>query len=231
MLKNEKLKSLSGIEYWFVYLCESRNELTIMDINGAKRNFEEYYYWTEALVTEGKTSGANQSDALIGFTALNLRRMKRIVKTNQLKQELLDLLKVAEPSKWVVITEAWCGDSAQNLPVIGQMVGASNGNIDLEIIGRDDNPQWMEKYHTNGSKSIPKLIAFDQNDNEIFTWGPRPAQAQKLLKDWKENPNGRSWEDFETELHTWYAKDKYQSIQEEFIAIFKEINQTNYQKV
>ena len=75
----------------------------------------------------------------------------------------------------------------------------------------------MEQYLTNGSKSIPKLIAFNSNAKELFTWGPRPVPAQELLMNWKKNPAGRNWEAFETELHTWYARDKSKTIQEEFV--------------
>jgi hypothetical protein len=77
----------------------------------------------------------------------------------------------------------------------------------------------MDNHLTNGSRSIPRLIAHDVFGTELFTWGPRPVHAQSLLLSWKQRPQGRSWEDFEKELHTWYAKDKTLSIQKEFTDI------------
>ncbi|MEM9997992.1 MAG: thioredoxin family protein, partial [Bacteroidota bacterium] len=40
----------------------------------------------------------------------------------------------------------------------------------------------IERYHTNGSHSIPKLVAFDGDGTELFTWGPRPAEAQAQVR-------------------------------------------------
>jgi hypothetical protein len=41
-----------------------------------------------------------------------------------------------------------------------------------------------------------------------------------LLTAWKKNPEGKAWEEFEKDLHGWYARDKSTSIQDEFINIF-----------
>ncbi len=73
----------------------------------------------------------------------------------------------------------------------------------------------MEKYHTRGSRSIPKLIAFSESGTELFTWGPRLAPAQELLLEWKAGKLNRSRADFEKDLHTWYTRDKGKTIQKE----------------
>ncbi len=182
--------------------------------------YEEFYEWILELVLAGKTSGSSQTQALANFTALNARRMSRLNKTVILHPELISLIKeITEPQEWLVITEAWCGDSAQSLPVIARIAAASD-KINLKIVLREENPGLMDQYLTNGSKSIPKLVSFDQSGNEIFTWGPRPEPAQKIFMNWKKEPAGRSWEIFEKELHTWYAIDKSLSLQKEFTEIF-----------
>jgi hypothetical protein len=188
-------------------------------------SYQQFIDWVSELVTNKKTSGNNQSEALIAFTALNQKRMERIYKTTQISEELASmLLNIKEKQTWYVITEAWCGDSAQSLPFIAKLADLAGGKISLSIFLRDENPEWIEKYHTNGSKSIPKLISFDENGKELFTWGPRPKEAQEILLAWKANPNGRTWEEFEKELHTWYAKDKTVAIQKEFEAILNEVS-------
>jgi hypothetical protein len=195
-----------------------------MNINGAVLSYDDYLKEMEQLVADKKTSGHDQSQMLVAFTALNLTRMTRLNRTIALDARLAALMpSLTTNQTWYLIGEAWCGDCAQNIPALGKIAETSNGKIDLKIIGRDDNPEWMEKYHTNGSRSIPKLIAFDEAGNELFTWGPRPAPAQKILKAWKENPAGRSWEDFEKELHTWYSKDKTESMQKEFIDLLSRV--------
>lgn len=177
-------------------------------ISGPVLNYEDFICWVDELTSAGKTSGPNQTAALVGYTALNLTRMKRISKTTKLDTSVVEQLNLAATQHWVVITEAWCGDSAQNLPLIAAMTEASNGNISLHIILRDENPLIMDKYLTNGGRSIPKLVAFNENGDELFTWGPRPEAAQELFMRWKKDPQGKSWADFETDLHTWYARNK-----------------------
>lgn len=194
-----------------------------MKLNEPIFSDNEFFSWMQTLAKTGKTSGDNQTLVLADFTALNKRRMSRINKTIDLDAQLLKVLDtISEEQQWVVITEAWCGDSAQSLPVIGKIAGYSE-KITLKIVLRDENPELMDQYLTNGSKSIPKLVVFDGMGTELFTWGPRPAPAQELLTNWKNEPAGRNWEVFETELHTWYARDKTKTIQQEFIQLLSNL--------
>lgn len=198
-----------------------------MKVQGSIFSYEQYVSWVAQLVAEGKTSGNKQTPGLIAFTPLNLRRMLRLNKTLQINDALSTELRcLKENQTWYVIAEAWCGDCAQNLPVIAEIARLAGGKIDLRIILRDENPEWMEKYPTNGSKSIPKLIAFNAIGEELFTWGARPKEAQELLLAWKQFPGDKSWDSFEKDLHTWYAKNKSEAIQDEFQLILSDCNKT-----
>lgn len=184
-------------------------------------NYSEFIGWVEKLVDSKLTSGNNQNEKLIEFTKLNFFRMNRLYKTINIEETLtIEIDSLVEAQKWVIITEAWCGDSAQILPILAKISSSSNNKIELQIILRDLNPKTMDKYLTNGSKSIPKLIAFDNNGNEIFTWGPRPAQAQKLFNAWKQS-NDLTWDEFEIQLHKCYTQDKGLSIQNEILKKLK----------
>ena len=181
-------------------------------------DYQQFINFVQELVAQGKTSGPQQTEELANFTSLNLKRMERIFKTTQIHSELKEKISLlAEPQQWMVITEAWCGDSAQILPALAKIADVSAEKINLIVVLRDENLHLMEKYHTNGSHAIPKLVAFDAEGKEIFNWGPRPAKAQEITLDWKKDPRGRTWEDYETELHTWYAKDKTNAIQQEIL--------------
>jgi len=147
--------------------------------------FESYKELMQALVAAGKTSGPDQREDLIHYTELNAKRMKRIEKTTILKEELKNLISsIQEPMTWVLISEAWCGDAAQIVPVLGK-IAAESELIDLQIILRDEHLDIMDQYLTNGGRSIPKLICLDQEDREIFVWGPRPAAIQQVVNDTK----------------------------------------------
>lgn len=168
-------------------------------------------------IKNGKKTSYNLTEQLKEFTILNLQRMSRIVKTYKPDESLLNCLKhIESPQNWYVLTEVWCGDSAQILPILNQIAENSNGLIRLNILLRDNNPDIMDQYLTNGSRSIPKLIATDDSGEEIFTWGPRPAEAQKLFQLWKETKT-ISWDGFEIQLHKWYNADKGVSIEREII--------------
>jgi len=150
---------------------------------------------------------------------LNWARTQRIHKTITLSPELkMAAEKIQQTYIWMVLTEAWCGDSAQILPVIAEIAKLNPEKIKLYVLLRDENPELMNNYLTNGASAIPKLVIVNETSGkEVLVWGPRPSEAQELLQNWKTNPAGRSWDDFEKELHSWYTKDKTHSIQSEFI--------------
>lgn len=179
--------------------------------------FPEFLALTESLVALSRTTGPDQSEFLVGFTKLNFHRMKRWLKTTEPAPDLVTALKAHGGAEWWVITEAWCGDSAQNLPLIAEAAAAAG--IPLRVILRDDHLDIMERYLSGTSRSIPKLVSFGADGNERFVWGPRPQAAQVLYDDWRTDPRGREFEAFETELHTWYARDKGVSLTEELMAI------------
>jgi hypothetical protein len=178
-----------------------------------------FKHWVENL----QSSTPNASEALVKFTRLNWARTQRLQKTISLDPELKKAVeKIQHTYTWIVLTEAWCGDSAQNLPVIAEIARLNPEKIKLYILLRDENPELMDKYLTNGARAIPKLLAVDETlAKEAFVWGPRPAPAQELLKNWKKGPASKSWEAFEEELHTWYAKDKTKALQSEFIHLLQ----------
>lgn len=89
---------------------------------------------------------------------------------------------IDEPQRWMVLTEPWCGDSAFLLPVIAE-ASTLNDAISLRILLRDDNLDVMDQYLTGGSRSVPKLVAFEENGGERFIWGPRPEPAQKRFEE------------------------------------------------
>lgn len=190
-------------------------------VKGPVLDFDAFLQNVSNLVDTGATTGPHQTDKLIEFTALNFKRMERIGKTHVIDDNLQAVVMKLPVMHWVVITEAWCGDSAQNTPWLAA-IAALNPSISFEIIERDQNHPIIDAYLTNGGRSIPKMVVFDAAGHELFTWGPRAVNGQKILLDWKANPNGRTFEDFEKELHTWYAKDKGQSLQAELLSLLSE---------
>ena len=184
-------------------------------------NYTQYRALADRLIAENKTTGNNQSEEYLQYTRLNIKRMERIEKTMELLPEVKEALpRIKQKQIWVIIGEAWCGDCAQNMPYLAAMANASNGQIDLRVALRDDNPEFMDAHLTNGARSVPKLIALDtQTLAELFEWGSRPAAAQEILKQYKANKDTMTHDDFEKQLHTWYAQNKGADIQRELIKL------------
>jgi hypothetical protein len=179
-------------------------------------SYEDYRALMTELVAQSRTTGPRQSAALAEFTRLNHHRMNRLDKHTTVIPELQRALDdLPAPLVWVVLAEAWCGDVAQNLPVIAHIAAASD-RVELFILLRDEHPDVMAAYQTNGSSSIPKLVCLDGDTMaDRWTWGPRPEPAQAIIREFKANPEGTK-EDVMKKLHLWYGRDRGDTLQGEF---------------
>lgn len=180
-------------------------------------DYPSYRKLIDDLLLEGKVTGPQQSASLAEYTKLNVQRMQRIDKTVHLQPQLSTALKeINQPQTWLVITEGWCGDAAQILPVINAMA-SENPLIQLKLVLRDSNLELMDQYLTDGtSRSIPKLIVLDTDTmEEKFNWGPRPAALQEIYQ--KMRTEGMEYPAISQEIHAWYAKDKTVGIQKEIL--------------
>ena len=193
--------------------------------DNAKRVFtyEGYVDHIEALFEEGKVTGEVQSDQKLEATKINLHRIHRSDKTVKVVPELESKLKeLQEEMDWYLITEGWCGDSAQITPVIAK-VAACNPKINFKLILRDENPEIMDTYLTNGSRSVPKLVGVNINSGtESFIWGPRPTNIQERVVQFKKDNPEVPHEEFLKNLHLWYGRDRGNAIQEDFLKMLVE---------
>ncbi len=183
------------------------------------QSYTEYKELILNLLKEGKSTGLNQNDNLLNFTKLNDKRMKRLDKKTKLSQIAeKEVLTVQKDFTWLVLTESWCGDAAQTLPVINKFAEA-NKKINLRVVLRDDNDDLMNQFLTNGSKSIPKLIVIENNTNKVVgSWGPRSKFATKMVNDYKEKHGNLSAE-FKKELQLWYNSDEGINIEKEMVEL------------
>ncbi len=153
------------------------------------------------------------------YTQLNEARMNRIEKTVALDNITINALKsISKKYVWLLISEGWCGDSAQIVPILSKMADASE-NIDLKIVFRDENNGLMDLFLTNHSRSIPKLIILDAPTLTVInTWGPRPLGATSLVNNYKLE-NGVFDENGKIALQKWYLQDKGASVQNEILEL------------
>lgn len=182
-------------------------------------SFNAYMERIETLLAEGKTTGPNQTEALVEYADLNAKRMTRLTKTYTPSDALVERMKKQDGLAILVITEGWCGDAAQIVPVIAKAGDAAE--VPVRTILRDDNPELIDAHLTNGGRSIPIILFLDQTSWEVLaTWGPRPEPAQKMVMDYKNAPEPKSeYAEFVKQVQLWYAKDKQQSMELEWIQL------------
>jgi thioredoxin-like negative regulator of GroEL len=184
-------------------------------------------YWDQAIsfqqyATNVETEAAtNPTEGNSKYVPINWKRMQRIQKTYTLSPVAAELMgKLNKPIRWLVITENWCGDSAQSTPIMEKMVEVADGQIEIRFIYRDANPGLMNAHLTGTSMSIPKVIELDDAFHVIGSWGPRPDKAHQLVLRLKSNP--ATAHTYSEELHRWYAQDKQVGVEAGLMDLVKE---------
>ena len=184
--------------------------------------YAEYIKLIDDLLLDGKTTGTNQSEAMFNYGKLNRQRMHRLEKTVVLGDAIKEKVRNVERKMiWLIITEGWCGDAAQNIPTIEKIAAENPEKIETRYVLRDENLELMDKYLTYNARSIPKLVALDAATlEELGTWGPRPLVAMNYFFEMKKN-NLEKPQMMEN-IQRWYLQDKEQSLQKEFETLLDE---------
>jgi hypothetical protein len=196
------------------------NYLQIFEHEGL--NYEKYRGLIDQLLAEGKTTGEDHSESMLQYAKMNVQRMNRLDKTTNLSAEILETLtSIKGMYKFLVITEGWCGDAAQIVPVINKIVEAAP-NFEMKLVLRDEHLPLIDAHLTNGGRAIPVLLVLDRDGQlALQKWGPRPAVLQDLMAQWK--ADGIVMPELSEHLHGWYAKDKTAAIQKELSGLLAQL--------
>ena len=175
----------------------------------------------DRLLREGKTTGTDQSNSKVGFISLNRRRMDRLSRTIELVRPVKDAARRFDRKMiWLVITEGWCGDAARNIPIV-EKIAMKRVNIETRYILRDENPELMDQFLTDGARSVPRLIALDAATCKVLgTWGSRPVAAQQLFRELQRRGVAKAL--IMENIQCWYSQDKGRSLQAEFTGLLNE---------
>lgn len=201
------------------------NYSNIFDNEGL--TYTEYRGLVDKLLAVGKTTGSDDSEEMLHYTKMNVQRMNRVEKTTVLNDGLLTAIEnVKGHYHFLVISEGWCGDAAQIVPVVDKIVSAAPDKFSLRLVLRDEHISLIDTYLTNGGRAIPVLLILD-DDNELILpkWGPRPAALQSLRNQWKNE--GLDSIKIGELLHGWYAKDKTREIQKELTLLLEKLINRN----
>lgn len=120
--------------------------------------------------------------------------------------ELARAARLGGPWRLLVISEDWCGDAVNTVPVLARLAEAAPG-LELRVVKRDENPELMDAYLTGASRSIPLAVVLDADFRPVGRWGPRPAELQDFVlreKAAKTRPGAEIYRD----ARAWYARDR-----------------------
>jgi hypothetical protein len=214
-----------------------KNKAKLMSLNKeitltAGMTYAEYRELLDERFAQHQTTGDNHSEAMLHYTKMNIARMRRLDKTLKILPAAQAAIEnIDRPLHWLTLTEGWCGDAAQIVPVIDKLA-ALNPLITHELVLRDEHLELMDQFLTNGARAIPLTIILDAETKEVLgQWGPRPVLAQDLVITAKAEASAiDKEEDRKTimdvarlEVQKWYARDKGRAIQEEFVATLQAV--------
>ncbi|MBX6343205.1 MAG: thioredoxin family protein, partial [Thermomicrobiaceae bacterium] len=82
---------------------------------------------------------------------------------------------------FLVITEDWCSDSAQFVPVVARLAREVPG-VELRVLRRDEHHDLAERYpRKDGYHAIPIFILFDGEMRELGSLVERPTRAAEEI--------------------------------------------------
>jgi hypothetical protein len=117
---------------------------------------------------------------------------------------IADACREAARVRILAIVEDWCGDASNTVPVLARL-GREASCLEMRVVRRDEHPLVMDRYLTNGSRSIPIVILLDAAFREIGHWGPRPSELQAWVMEHKGRiPKNELY----PQVRRWYAKDR-----------------------
>ena len=76
----------------------------------------------------------------------------------------------------MMLAENWCGDVHRNSPLIAHICEAMP-NAELRVFLRDQNVDLRDTFLNNGYQSIPVVVFFDKDWNEVGRWLERAHVA------------------------------------------------------
>ena len=179
--------------------------------------YPEFRALVAELAAGHRTTGPDQTPGLIRYTDQNQAHLDHAYTLPLLSTLVAHLRQLPHPEQWLVLGEAWCGDTAHTLPVLAHLAAASQNRVSLHVMLRSDHPALMAAYQTEGKNSIPKLVRRDaETGADLGTWGPRPAAAQVVSHQLHADKSLHTNQVVKG-MNEWYAADQGQAVQQELL--------------
>jgi hypothetical protein len=135
----------------------------------------------QTLMTAERFASGFTYDSYKAQMKQNLARFEKFERENVLRDEDVEpFRRLSRKLKTVVLTEDWCSDAVATLPLFASLAERS-GRFDVRIVLRDQNLDLMDAHLNKGKfRSIPTLIFYDDEWNEVGAWLEKPVTIADL---------------------------------------------------
>ncbi len=155
------------------------------------------------------------------YSKYNLERQERVEELWSPSQAFQAAVKaLTGPADWLFITDDWCVDSAYSLPMV-KWASDRHENITLRILLKDDHPEVMEQFLTNGKRSIPKLAHIQPDGTVDFVWGPQPDAIRDIRQELMDS--GAEGRIVSSTTVDWYAEEGWLEVEKELTEVFSKV--------
>ena len=122
------------------------------------------------------TSGLSWKDYLAQMGDTKPRTEENYSKAGLTDDERKFFSGIGQVKYVLMLAENWCGDVHRNSPMIARIVEAMPG-AEMRVLLRDQHPDLTECFLNNGYRSIPIVVFFDKDWNEVGRWIERAGTA------------------------------------------------------
>ncbi|MFD1203546.1 thioredoxin family protein [Sporosarcina contaminans] len=139
--------------------------------------------------------------------------------------EFITMLKDKKPNV-LIITEDWCGDAMMNNAILRRIAEAAD--LDVKAVYRDEDTDLIDRYLTNGGRSIPIYLLLDTNGEVIAKWGPRAASIQEDVLERRKQLPAKDDANYE-EAHKKFIDNlmtEYTTTPELWLTVYEDIRKT-----
>jgi hypothetical protein len=171
-----------------------------------------------APLTDALWDSASSLQSYIDGPIANQELWRTTTRLAKLSEEALArAASIGSPMRLIALVEDWCGDAMYTVPFAQRIVEA-NDLLSLRVLRRDLHDALMDTHRTNGSRSIPVIISFDESGAECAWWGPRPSPLQEWVI--REGLSMEKPARYKA-IRTWYARDRGETTVHELLSMLE----------
>lgn len=166
---------------------------------------------------EERFDQAESLEDYLETAAANVELWRSVTARAKVPDDLLARARALPPRNLLVLSEDWCGDAVNTVPLMAALADAVP-QFELRILARDRNLDLMDEHLSDGARAIPVIIAYDDEFRELGWWASRPAPLQAWVMS---EGKAMAKEERYKEVRRWYANDRGRTTLAEIVAMLE----------